>query len=96
MSDTKLLWTPDGVKTLGLGGKPRERVELRAGVMEWLRQFADVASHLKLGVHCSLCQSDLVGKNSDAAKIYVVTCGCREFIGPNRDYRAPTTKERVS
>lgn len=81
----KAIWTPDGVQVLG--GQQPERVELRAGVMEWLRQFADVAAALKLGVYCSQCGKDLTGRNSDHAKVYSVTCGCREFIGANRDWK---------
>lgn len=83
MPVSKVLWTPDGI--VGLD-RQAERVELRAGVMEWLRQFQDVATALGLGVHCAKCGNDLVGKNSDSDKVFAATCGCREFIGPNRDY----------
>ena len=90
MSDGKTaIWTPDGV--VQLGGKKAERVELRAGVMEWLRQFSDVAKALRLGIHCSKCGADLVGKNNDSGKVFSATCGCTEFIGPNRDYRPGAT-----
>lgn len=81
------LWTPDGIKTIGT---KLDRVELRAGVMEWFRQFSDVAAALGLGVHCAHCSGDVMGKNSDSDKVYSFACGCREFIGPNREYR-PTT-----
>jgi hypothetical protein len=82
------IWTPDGMVTVG--GKKAEKVELRAGVMEWLRQFVDVAQALGLGMHCAKCGADLVGKNADTDKVFTVTCGCREFVGPNRDYRPET------
>ena len=82
------LWTPDGVQMLGT--QQPERIELRPGVLEWLRQFADVAAALKLGIHCSLCKADLVGRNRDSDKTFSVTCGCRELIGTNRDWRPPT------
>lgn len=86
MSDGKTaIWTPDGVVTLG--GKKNDRVEVRAGVMEWFRQFADVAAALKIGMHCAICKSDFVGKNNDSDKAFAITCGCRDIIGPNRDYR---------
>ena len=85
---TDKLWTPDGV--VDLDGKRTERVELRAGVGEWIRQFSDVAAALGLGLHCSRCQGDIIGKNSDTAQVYAVVCNCREFIWPNRDYRPPT------
>jgi hypothetical protein len=79
------IWTPDGV--LQLGEKKAERVELRPGVMEWLRQFTDVAQALHLGMHCARCHTDLVGRNSDSDKRFTVMCECREFTGENRDYR---------
>lgn len=90
MADGKqAIWTPDGVVTLG--GTPLERVELRKGLAEWLRQFNDFAAHFGLGLHCAKCQKDVIGKNSDTDKTFSVACGCREFIGTNREYREPTT-----
>lgn len=83
-SQRKVLWTPDGLMDIG---QKAERVELKPGVMEWLRQFSDVAGVLKLGVHCSLCGKDLIGKNADTDKVYGVACGCRDFVGANRDWR---------
>ncbi len=85
---SKAIWTPSGIEILD-GAKP-ERVELRTGVGEWLRQFADVASHLGLGLHCVKCSADVTGKNSDSARAYAVACKCREFVWQNRDYRPPT------
>jgi len=81
----QFLWTPDGLQTIGTTAP--ERVELRPGVMEWLRQFADVATKLGLGLHCAKCGNDLIGRNADSDKTFSVTCGCREFIGANREYR---------
>lgn len=83
-NEKTLIWTPDGIRTIGT--KAPERAELRAEVMEWLRQFADVATALKLGIHCGLCGADLIGKNSDSSLVFSVTCGCREFIGRNREW----------
>ena len=81
---TSALWTPDGLKTVG---KSLERVELRPGLMEWFRQFADVAEHISLGLHCSKCDGDVVGRNGENDHTFSVACGCREFIGMNRDYQ---------
>ena len=83
----KAIWTPDGVHVVG-GASPA-RVEMRAGAMEWFRQFSDFAAALNLGLHCGRCGADVIGKNADSDKVFSATCGCREFIGPNRDYRAP-------
>lgn len=87
MSEKQVIWTPDG--PVSLGGKKAERVELRSGVMEWFRQFADVASALHLGIHCAKCGADVIGKNADTDKVFSATCGCTEFVGVNRDYREP-------
>ncbi len=85
MPEKTVIWTPDGLTTLG--GKQSERVELRATLMEWFRQFADVAEQFKLGLHCRKCGADIIGKNADSDRVFSFTCGCREFIGKNRDYR---------
>jgi hypothetical protein len=83
-ADSKVIWTPDGqMRVTG----DATRVELKSTVGEWLRQFADVAQALGLGIHCAKCKGDLVGKNSDSAAVYGVSCGCRDFVWRNRDYR---------
>jgi hypothetical protein len=92
MSEKQAIWTPDGLVTLG--GKKAERVELRSGVMEWLRQFSDVAAALHLGVHCAKCGADVIGKNADTDKVFSATCGCTEWVGQNRDYREPKPEVR--
>jgi len=78
------LFLPDG---RGHRFTPDERVELRPGVMEWLRQFADVAQALTLGIHCGRCGADLVGHNGEHDHTFSVACGCREFVSQNRDGR---------
>ena len=88
MANGKMLWTPDGVRSIG--GPDPTRVELNKHVGEWLRQFADVAAALGLGIHCHKCGGPLVGRNSETDKVYAQTCGCREFIWENREYRRPT------
>ena len=81
-----MMWTPDG--PIQLGGPKAQRVELSAGLIEWLAQFDAFARHFGLGLHCSHCQADLVGKNGSNDKVFAVACKCREFVGPNRDHRA--------
>ncbi len=85
------IWTPDGIQRLD--GKAHERVELSQGLTEWFRQFADVAAHFKLGLHCSKCKGDVTGRNGDLDRTFSVACNCREFIGSNRDYTPPTKFE---
>lgn len=82
------IWTPDGLRTIG--AKTPDRIELKSTVGEWLRQFADVASALGMGLYCSKCKADIIGRNSDSDPVYTVSCGCREFVWKNRDFRAPT------
>ena len=87
------LFLPDG-SGHRIGTARQERVELRAGVMEWMRQFADVAAALKLGIHCAKCGQDITGANSDSDAVFSVSCHCREFIGPNR-HRRPDASLRM-
>lgn len=70
--------------------KVKERVELRAGQMEYFRQFQDVATYLDLGMHCTKCSTDVTGLNSDVDQVYGCLCDCRSWVGLNRDYTAPT------
>jgi hypothetical protein len=86
----KALWTPSGV--VPLDGRKLERVELKARMVEWFRQFADVAEHYQLGLHCGRCGTDLSGKNAETDAVFAVACGCREFIGANRDYSPGTVQ----
>lgn len=77
------IWTPDGI----IGLTPRERVELKPGLVAWLAQFEDFAKHFSLGLHCSKCGADLVGKNSERDRVFSAVCQCREFVGRNRDWK---------
>lgn len=88
MNDPNAIWTPDGLVDLA-NAKPRARVELRPALMEWFRQFADFAEWQSVGLHCSRCKADIVGKNNDADKSFAVACQCREWVGGNRDWKPP-------
>lgn len=81
--DANAIWTPDGIVRLD-DARP-ERVELRPALMEWFAQFSDFAEHFQLGLHCSVCKKDLVARNGDTDRRFSATCGCREFVGLNRD-----------
>jgi hypothetical protein len=89
MAEKHVLHTPDGIIDLD-GLKPTTRIELRAGLIEWFYQAGIVFKQLGIGIHCGSCGADIVGKNGDNDKTFSATCGCREWIGPNRDYREPT------
>ena len=85
MKPVTKMWTPDGI--VSLGGQQAQRVELSAGLVEWLCQLDPFCRKFGLGLHCSHCGGDLVGKNGSNDRTFSVSCGCREFVGPNRDYR---------
>lgn len=87
------IWTPNGIVDLANRPSSRTKVELRPGLMEFFRQFADFAAHFQLGLHCSKCGADVIGKNADTDRVFSAACGCREFVGLNRDYREPTSAE---
>lgn len=76
-TDTGLLWVT---------GRAVPRVELPATHMEWLVQFPEVGAYLLLGLHCARCEADLAGFNAESDAVFSCACGCREFIGDNRDH----------
>lgn len=86
-----VIWTPDGVKPVD-GGKALTRIELRPGAIEWFRQAADFFAHHNLGLHCAECGADVTGKNADTDATFSAACGCREWVGQNRDYLKPIFK----
>ncbi len=87
MAEKTSIWTPDGL--VSLGGKKADRIELPAGLIEWFRQAADFFGSQKIGMHCAICQADIIGKNADSDRVFSATCGCREWVGANREYRGP-------
>lgn len=70
-------------------GRKVSKVEMGPNAIEWFRQAADVCGYFLLGLHCERCRADLSGLNSDQDPVYSTACSCREWIGPNREYRAP-------
>lgn len=87
MPESKVLYTSDGI--VNLDGPRAERIELSAGIMEWFYQAGLVFKQLGIGMHCGSCGADITGKNSDGDRVFSVTCGCKEWVGPNRDYVEP-------
>lgn len=88
MPESKVLFTSDGI--IDLDRKvDRTRVELRPGLMEWFYQAGLFFKSQGIGMHCAKCGADILGKNADSDKTFSVTCGCREWIGVNRDYVEP-------
>jgi len=52
-----------------------------------LALFAKELSPLGLGIHCSRCQSDLVGRNAAIDQTLDLKCKCRDFKADNPDQR---------
>lgn len=84
-----VLFRPDGGTIPLDGGKPLRRIEMSPGRIEWFRQAADFFASENLGIHCAECGADLTGKNSDSDATFATACGCREWIGANREYLKP-------
>ncbi len=84
-----VLFKPDGGTIALDGAKPMDRINLRPAMMEWLRQFSDFAANQNIGIHCVECGADIVGRNADTDAMFSVACGCREWVGGNREYLKP-------
>lgn len=53
---------------------------------EYLRMIlvlANTSTKMGLGLHCSRCGQDLVGKNAEHDRFFTMECRCRVFIGKN-------------
>lgn len=59
----------------------RQTVRLPSGFMKTLAAFADVASELNLGLHCSKCKQDVGGQNNSASPNWAMECECTTFVG---------------
>lgn len=81
------IWTPNGV--VPVDGKKIDQIRLRPQMIEWFRQFADFAAYHRIGIHCEHCGCDLVARCADSDATFSTTCGCREWIGANREYLKP-------
>lgn len=72
------LWTPGGTIST-----ERQTVNLPPEYMKMLAVFGETSSEINLGLHCSRCKQDVVGKNATADKGWIMECACRTFIGRN-------------
>lgn len=77
MTVTKF-WTPGGMITT-----EREEIRLPPEYCRMLAVLADTSGEIDLGLHCSRCNQDLVGKNARADTAWILECACRTFIGAN-------------
>lgn len=76
---TSTLWTPGGNGS----GDDRREVHLPPQYLQMVSILADTSADLSLGLHCSICGQDLVGKNAREDTRWMMECGCRTFVGAN-------------
>lgn len=61
----------------------RRTVDLPMEYMQMLAVLAETSSEVHIGLHCSLCKENIVGKNATSDKRWVMECACRTFVGVN-------------
>lgn len=59
----------------------RNTVRLPSGFMKTLAAFADVATELGLGLHCSRCKHDVGGENNSQSPLWKMECECTTYVG---------------
>lgn len=63
--------------------KERQEVRLPPEYMQMLAAFAETSGDIDLGLHCSQCKQNVVGKNGRSDSRWIMECACRTFIGAN-------------
>jgi hypothetical protein len=71
-------WTPGGMISTG-----REEVRVSPEYLRMVAVLAETSAEIELGLHCTRCAQDLVGKNARADTQWIMECACRTFIGAN-------------
>lgn len=63
----------------------KERTEERypPEFMRMIAVFADTSADTRIGLHCSECKQDFVGKNARADNQWRIECACRTITGGN-------------
>lgn len=69
---------PHGFTTVG-----REEQRLPPEYMQMLVAFAETSAVVDLGLHCSRCKENVVGRNGPGDRKFIMDCACRTFIGAN-------------
>lgn len=73
-----MIWTPGGMMST-----ERTAQALPAEFLKMLAVLGETAGDINIGLHCSLCKQDLVGKNARADNQWTMECACRTFKGGN-------------
>ena len=74
MATNTQFWTPPDA---------REEVRVPPEYLKMIAVLADTSAQMRLGLHCSKCGQDLIGKNAHGDRRWVMECACRTFIGGN-------------
>lgn len=61
----------------------RREVKLPMEYMQMLAVLAETSGEIHVGLHCSLCKENIVGKNATSDKQWIMECACRTYIGAN-------------
>jgi hypothetical protein len=77
--DLSLIFTPNG----GMINTERTDEDLPPEYLRMLVVLADTSAQLDIGLHCSRCNTDLVGSNNVNDPRMMLECACRTFTGPN-------------
>ena len=69
----------------------RQTVNLPPEYLRMLAVLAETSGEVDLGIHCSRCNQDIVGKNGHGDRRWIMECGCRTFVGEN-----PMARQRAN
>ena len=61
----------------------RETVNLPPEYLRMIAVLAETSSEVDLGLHCSRCHENVVGRNGSGDRRWIMECGCRTFVGKN-------------
>lgn len=61
----------------------RTEVKLPMEYMQMLAVLAETSADIDLGLHCSRCKENVVGKNARGDNRWIMECACRTYIGTN-------------
>lgn len=61
----------------------RQTVKLPMEYMQMLAVLAETSAEISVGLHCSQCKENIVGKNARGDNRWIMECACRTFVGTN-------------
>jgi hypothetical protein len=73
-----LLSTPGGILSTG-----RTEERWPPEFMRMIALLAETSADIDIGLHCSRCKENLVGRNAREDRQWRLECACRTFVGAN-------------